>query len=157
MEELANVLGAILGTAVASFGAVAILGWKLWRAARGVKDSQKSMGDELRKALGDADELRWPKEEGDAPRSRRRTGTFQAIVREELDIHFSRLEERIDQRFEAVDARLESVEASTGRQAATLVQLAHSHENVVRRTNEHGAALSLISAEQSTTNGERPR
>jgi hypothetical protein len=142
-EQLGAAAAVFLTVLVGGLGLIVVFGIKLWRGTDDVISA-------LRDALGAG------AEKDDGPEHRPKTGSFQAVVREEVD----RVEVNLDRRFDRMDRaiadlgeRQAAVEAATHSQGDLLAKLSRSHDTVVRRTNEHSAALNIKGADRSMTRG----
>lgn len=138
---------------VAAFGTTAFIGLRLWRGLKSVAKGTTAVRADMSEALG-------PREDDDATaphrRERRKTGSFQTIVRDELDAHLAPLDRRFDRLEDALDGistRQADLDLAVKEQAELIADLSRSHGKVAARTAEHSAKLNVASAEESMARG----
>lgn len=159
MEEFAVAIGGLIGAMVAAFGTTAFIGLRLWRGLKSVAKGTTAVRADMSEALGSRED-----DDATAPhRERRKTGSFQTIVRDELDAHLAPLDRRFDRLEDALDgistrqadldlAVKEQAEL-VKEQAELIADLSRSHGKVAARTAEHSAKLNVASAEESMARG----
>lgn len=154
MEEFAIAIGALIGAMVAAFGVTAYIGWRLWRGLKSVIKGTSAVADDMSEALG-------PRDDDDpcAPlgRERRKTGSFQTIVRDELDAHLAPLDrrfDRIESSLDGISTRQAELDQALKGQAELIADLSRSHGKVAKRTAEHSARLNVAEADESMARGK---
>lgn len=155
-EHTALIISTLVGGGVASFGAVCVIGWKVWQAVAKLLPSVGRVASTVDEALGSEDNLDVSGLDTPEPRRRRRTGAFQQMIREELEEHDRRLDRRFDRLEATVDGLAEGFEGMRRGQkkhADLLAGLASATETVQARTAEHSAELALARADGSMTAG----
>lgn len=145
-DEAAIAFGTIGGAFTATFLAVLVAGWKLWRGIRAVLKGNEGM----QAILGEATGVEVDAGTGSpATAKRQHTGSFQAIIREEL----APISDRLDMLESHVDKRLDGIESTTLEHADLLADLSRGHNAVAKRTAQHSAKLNIAEAEQTMTRG----
>jgi hypothetical protein len=152
VEEFAVAIGGLIGAMVAAFGTTAFIGLRLWRGLKSVAKGTTAVRADMSEALGSRED-----DDATAPhRERRKTGSFQTIVRDELDAHLAPLDRRFDRLEDALDGistRQADLDLAVKEQAELIADLSRSHGKVAARTAEHSAKLNVASAEESMARG----
>jgi hypothetical protein len=150
LDEAAIAFGTIGGAFTATFLAVLVAGWKLWRGIRAVLKGNEGM----QAILGEATGVKVDVGSGSPTTATRQyTGSFQTIIREEL----APISARLDGLEAHVDRRLDGIESTTLEHADLLADLSRGHNAVAQRTAEHSAKLNIAEAEQTMTRGKAVR
>jgi len=145
-QEAIIALGAMAGAFVAAFGAIVVIAWRLWKGLEKLLEGTASIGGSINEALGSprSNDSDVPGASDPYRRAHRSTGSFQTIVRDELEGHLAPIEER-----------LKTIETATHENTDLIAQLSRGHNTVAAKTAEHSAKLNMAEAEQ-TMSGRVP-
>lgn len=154
--------GAMAGGFIGAIGLCIVLALKLWPGVKRLLGMTKRVADDFDEALGAPD----VDERGDRS-LRRKTGSFQSVVRTELGASLKPIERKVEGlgaelHRKVDDLRLEVHEihkAQTdltkgqGRQAELVSDLARTIDRVAARAAENSARLNVARADESTAKG----